>query len=89
MCQFYEVEIRRVSITIHKKSFQKVTHHVNVNINKALDRVVIKIQNISDTLGIKMAGLWPRLPLTPSPTGSFCLQGPSSSSTSGRARKSR
>ena len=43
MCQFYEVEIRRVSITIHKESFQKVTHHVNVNINKALDGVVIKI----------------------------------------------
>ena len=43
MCQFYEVEIRRVSITIHKESFQKVTHHVNVNINKALDRVVMKI----------------------------------------------
>ena len=40
---FYEVEIRRVSITIHKESFQKVTHRVNVNINKALDGVVIKI----------------------------------------------
>ena len=43
MCQFYVVEIRRVSITIHKESFQKVTHHVNVNSNKALDWVVIKI----------------------------------------------
>ena len=41
MCQFYEVEIRRVSITIHKESFQKVTYHINVNINKALDRVVL------------------------------------------------
>ena len=88
VCQFYVVEIRRVSITIHKESFQKVTHRVNVSSNKALDWLVIKF-HISDTLGIKMAGWWPPLPLTPSHTGSSSPLAPSSSSTSGRVRRSR